>query len=90
MYGFNVVAKITGTPTGTLKLQSSNEQYVATPGYDPGNWNTIDNSAFDVTTAGTITWNYNGEFATYVRVAYVDTSGGTSTATMRVVFNAKG
>lgn len=90
-YTFCVVAIITGTPTGTIHLEASNDPFQAQPpGYTPGNFNTIDNSTFTVTTAGITTWNYVGSAFNYVRVSYVDTSGGSSTAHLEVRMNAKG
>ena len=91
MFGFNITAIITGTPTGSIALQSSVDEFKPQQtGYEPTNWNTIDNSRFDVSSSGTVTWNYNGEFATYVRVTYRDDSSGASTATMTIRSNAKG
>lgn len=90
-YVFCVVAKITGTPTGTIHLEASNDPFQSQPpGYTPSNFNTIDNSTFTVTTAGITTWNYIGAGFNYVRVSYVDTSGGLSTATVEIRMNAKG
>ena len=35
-------------------------------------------------------WNVRDVAYNYVRVVYIDASGGTSSATMNVIFNGKG
>lgn len=100
IYLYSIVAVITGTPTGTIQLQASNDpetndtQYNQTanqpPSVGPTNWTTVTNSPFTLTTAGNEMWNVDGVAYNYVRVQYIDTSGGTSTATMTIIFNGKG
>lgn len=100
IYTYAVQAVITGTPTGTISLQASNDPTLSLlfnnvlttlpPGKGPSNWTTIANSTFTVTTAGIEFWNVNYTGYNYIRVAYTDTSGGTSTATMTITFNGKG
>lgn len=94
MYCISAIA--TGTPTGTIRLQASNDpetndtQYNTTnnlpPSVVPTNWVDIADSDFALTAAGTTLWNVRDVGYNYVRVAYTDGSGGTSAATMRVTF----
>ena len=92
-------AKVTGTPTGTIFLQASNDpetndtQYNSTnlpPAVGPSNWVTIANSSFSLTTSGETMWNVSEVAYNYVRVSYTDLSSGASTATMNIVINSKG
>ncbi len=93
-FGYFVQAIYDGTPTGELKLQASGDKFdYASPVQPPtvANWNDIDDSEFTIDSAGITSWNV-GEVAqyNYVRLVYIDASGGTSTAVLNVVFNAKG
>lgn len=100
IYTYSISAVITGTPTGTIQLQASNDPETndtqtnttssLPPAVGPVNWVVIINSPFTVTTSGIEFWNVNAVGYNYVRVQYLDTSGGTSTATMSIVVNAKG
>jgi len=100
IYMYSMAAIITGTPTGTLKIQASNDpetndtQYNTTAGVPPAvgptNWVDITDSSFPVTSSGETMWNVRYIGYNYVRVVYTDSSGGTSTATMKIVFNGKG
>jgi len=99
IYTYSMAAIITGTPTGTLQIQASNDpetndtQYNSTglpPSVAPTNWVTIANSTFSVASAGETMWNVNAVGYNYVRVQYIDASGGSSTATMTIIFNGKG
>lgn len=91
---YTMAAIITGTPTGSIKLQASNDPETndtqPLSNAPPTNWVDITNSTFVVTTAGETMWNVNNIGYNYVRVVYTDTSGGASTAVMKVVFNGKG
>jgi hypothetical protein len=106
IYMYTMAAIITGTPTGTISIQASNDPEtndtqtnIATvagqsssnpPSKAPINWVTITNSTFVVTTAGETMWNVRDIGYNYVRVQYIDSSGGASTATMTIIFNGKG
>jgi hypothetical protein len=100
IFMYNINAIITGTPNGILTLQASNDPETndtqtnpitnKPPAVGPSNWVTIRSSNFTVTTQSENMWNVQGTAYNYVRVAYQDTSGGTSTATMDVIFNGKG
>lgn len=96
IYMYSIAANISGVPTGTLKLQASNDPETndtmpnGAPKPTPTNWADIDDSTFTVTTAGTSMWNVREVGYNYVRVTYTDGSGGVSTATMDVIINAKG
>lgn len=96
IYMYNISANVTGTPTGTIKLQASNDPEtndtmpLGVPQPLPTNWADIANSTFTLTASGDTMWNVSQVAYNYVRVVYTDTSGGTSTATMNIVINAKG
>lgn len=90
---YSIAAIITGTPNGTIKLQASNDPETndTQPStLTPTNWADIANSSFTVTTAGETMWNVTDVGYNYVRVVYTDASGGTATATMKIVANLKG
>ena len=87
MVGFAMQAVVTGTPTGTIKLQSSVDAINIVGG--PVNWADITGSSFSLSTSGVTTWNVTGAFYNWVRAVYTDSSGGTSTATVTITFNAK-
>lgn len=94
IYMYCITAIITGTPTGTLKLQASNDPETNTTVPNstapPVNWVDIDDSTFTVTSAGNNMWNVREVAYNYVRVVYTDASGGASTATMKIIINCKG
>jgi len=96
IYTYCVAAIFTGTPTGSIKLQASNDpetndtQPLGIPFPAPVNWCDIANSSFTVSASGEVMWNVNYTGYNYVRVVYTDSSGGTSTATMNIIVNAKG
>ena len=106
IYTYTMSAIITGTPNGTIQIQASNDpetndtqtnmptvdgaQPLNPPSVAPVNWVTITNSPFVVSSSGEEMWNVNYAGYNYVRVQYIDASGGTSTATMKIIFNGKG
>lgn len=99
IYTYAMAAIISGTPNGTLKLQASNDpetndtQYNSTnlpPAQGPVNWVDILDSTFTVSAAGEVMWNVDAVGYNYVRVVFTDASGGSSTATMNIIFNGKG
>jgi hypothetical protein len=106
IYTYTMSAIITGTPNGTIQIQASNDpetndtqtnmptvdgaQPLSPPSVAPVNWVTITNSPFVVSSSGEEMWNVNYAGYNYVRVQYIDASGGTSTATMKIIFNGKG
>jgi hypothetical protein len=96
IYVYAVAAIVTGTPTGTIKLQASNDPEtndtmpLGIPQPAPVNWVDIKDSSFVLSAAGETMWNVQAVGYNYVRVVYTDSSGGTSTATMNVIINAKG
>lgn len=96
IYTFSIAAIVTGTPTGTIKLQASNDPEtndvmpLGTPQPTPVNWVDVASSSFSLTAGGETMWNVNAVGYNYVRVVYTDTSGGTSTATMNIIVNGKG
>jgi hypothetical protein len=93
IYGFAVQAVYTGTPTGTLKLQASNDAFKdvnAGIRQVPVNWTDIADSSFPITSSGVYIWNFNGCFYSFVRLVYTDASGGTSTAVLNANIQIKG
>lgn len=93
---YSIAANVTGTPTGTIKLQASNDPETndtmpdGTPQPTPTNWADITGSSFTLSAAGETMWNVSDVGYNYVRVAYTDGSGGASTATVNIVANLKG
>lgn len=96
---YSISAIITGTPAGSIKLQASNDpetndtQYNSgnkPPSTAPTNWVDIANSSFSLSSAGETMWNVSAAGYNFVRIVYTDTSGGTSTAVMKIIFNGKG
>lgn len=90
---YTISANVTGTPSGSIYLEASadpetNDTQPSTN--QPTNWAVITDSAFTLSAAGVTMWNVRDIGYNYVRVVFVDGSGGTSTATMNVVFNGKG
>jgi len=100
LVNFSIQIVFTGTPTGTFNLEASSDpvpkqnMVIGANGavvYTPINWTTVANSSFTVTTAGDVMWDYANRGFTYVRVVYVDASGGTSTAIITsATFNGVG
>lgn len=95
IYVYCISAIVTGTPTGVIKLQASNDPETnalpdGTFQQPPSNWVDVASSSFSLTTSGETLWNVNAVGYNYVRVVYTDSSGGTSSATMKIVFNGKG
>lgn len=96
IFMFSIMVVITGTPTGTLTLQGSNDpetndtMALGTPEPVPTHWATIANSSISVTAAGNNMYNISDVAYNYVRVVYTDGSSGGSTATMTSIINGKG
>ncbi len=96
IYMYSMAAIITGTPTGTIKLQASNDpetndtQPSGVPFPAPVNWVDITGSSFSVVAAGETFWNVSQVAYNYVRVVYTDGSSAASTAVMTIIFNGKG
>lgn len=89
VYGFAIQMVITGTLAGTVKLQGSTD-----PGVGPGssrpnvtNWTDIAGSSVTVSGAGTVTWNFNGAFYSWVQLVYTNASG---TGNVSAQINTKG
>lgn len=86
-----------GTLVGTIKLQASNDPEtndsmpLGTPAPPPTHWVDITGSSFTLFPATNETmWNVRDVAYNYVRVVFTDNSGGTNTATMSIIVNAKG
>lgn len=92
IFMLSIAAIITGTPNGTLKLQASNDPETndTIPLSTPPHWVDVARSSFAVTSAGETMWNISDVAYNYIRVVYIDASGGTSTATMTIIINSKG
>jgi hypothetical protein len=95
MYGFSIQVVFTGTPTGTFKLQASDDPVYAS-NIPAGarvvtNWTDIDGSDQVVTAAGSVMWSATDAMYNFVRVVYTDASAGASTAVIAsCTFNGKG
>lgn len=92
MFGYAIQIVFTGTPTGSFKLQASNDQVSFPTGtWVPTNWTDVTNSSQSVAAAGSVMWNVSDVMYNWVRVVYTDTSSGSSTAIITVSeFNGKG
>lgn len=90
-FGYSLQAVITGTATGTLKLQGSNDPVpdasFLVPTFTVSNWTDILDSTQSVTGAGTLLYNVEGVFYNWVRAVYTASSG---TGTITIIFNSKG
>lgn len=91
-FGYCIQAIVTGTPNGSVSLEASIDPVIETGANyrPPTNWNPVDNSTFVLTTAGNTMWNVSDAQYNWVRVIYVDASGGLSTAVMTASINTKG
>ena len=93
--GYFVQAVWTGVPTGYFQLNASGDSFATgsnivppngSPFYvppgliNPVNSSMVLGSQYNVTSAGINGWNVNGSRYNFVQLAYVDSSGGTSTA----------
>jgi hypothetical protein len=91
IFMFSLCAIINGTPTGGIKLQVSNDPISAVSNnVTPTNWVDMSHSQYSLTDDTPTFWNVSEVAYNYVRVVYNDLSGGTSTATLSLVFNGKG
>jgi len=84
--GFSIKAKYTGSPTGTLKLQVSND--------DPVNggtqeWNDLADSSISVSAAGIYIFNVSVVFFGWVRLVWT-VSSGSGTLTAKIVIKGEG
>jgi hypothetical protein len=97
---YSIQIVFTGTPTGSFKLQASDDPVAASklklgangvPQFVPTNWTDLPNQSQSVVAAGSAIWNIPDVGYTFVRAVYTDTSGGSSTAIITVSsFNGKG
>lgn len=95
IYMYTITAILSGgTPTGTIKLQASNDPETNTTvplsNAPPTHWVDIANSSFAITTPGNTMWNVREIGYNYVRVVYTDGSSGAATTTMSIIINCKG
>lgn len=100
MWGYSIQITFAGTPTGTFKLQGSDDPVpksslvIGSNGsvvYTPVYWTDVANSTFTVAAAGNVAWDVTNTAYNYVRVVYTDGSSGSSTATITAAnFNGKG
>jgi hypothetical protein len=94
-YGFAIQVGWTGTVNGTFELQVSADPWVANPtaGQAPVNWSTMPGSVYTTSTiTSPFTWNFTGLAGyNWVRLVYLDSSGGSATGTITSsTFNGKG
>lgn len=88
MFGYSIQGVITGTPTGTISLQMSDDPNSGN--INPVNWTTITGTSQSVAAAGTFAYNVSDVEYTWVRLVYVDGSSGSSTAVLNATVNTKG
>lgn len=65
---YSIQLVFTGTPSGSFKLQCSNDDS------DPSNWTDISGSSQTVSAAGSVTWNVENAGYKWVRVVYTFTA----------------
>lgn len=83
-----VQASITGSPTGTLRLQGSCDAgNPKNPLPNINTWTDILNSPTSVTGAGSVSWNYKDPGYKWIRALYTAASG---TGNITVTINTKG
>jgi hypothetical protein len=91
---YSIQIFFSGTPGGNFKLQMSNDEgNVNAPREDDRdfkivNWTDIADSAFTVSAAGDVAWNYRDCGYRWVRVVWTPTSGSGTITSIR--FNVKG
>lgn len=86
-YGLAAQAIITGTVAGTLKIQGTCDKSQLGDGSDiAANWTDIASSSQNVSNAGTLIWNLDATYYTFIRFVYTSTSG---TGTLTININAK-
>lgn len=94
IFMYSIAAIVSGTPNGSFSLQASNDpetnDTVRPIQPAPINWVTVAGSTFALTTAGETLINVTDVAYNYVRAIYIDSSGGTATSTLAVIFNGKG
>lgn len=95
IYLFSIAAIMTGSPSGTIKLQASNDPETndtqtnssgTAPAVGPTNWVDIANSTFTISASGETMWNVTNVAYNYVRVVYA----GSGSSTTTIIFNGKG
>lgn len=89
---YSIQIAFTGTPTGSFKLQGSDDPVAAGFGSNspqsafqsginaPVHWTDLPNTSQSVTAAGSVIWQVEWPGYSFVRAVYTDTSGGSSTA----------
>lgn len=91
VFGYAIQIVWTGTPTGSFKLQASDDSFNAGIPGNPNHWSDITDSSVSITAAGSYMWNVSNPQYVWVRVVYTDTSSGASTAVITsATFNGKG
>lgn len=89
--GYSIQIVVTGSATGTVKLQGSSDpvpdSQFNVKSFPVQNWTDIANSDQNITGAGSVMYNVDDSFYNWVRVVYTSTSG---TGTMTIRFNSKG
>jgi hypothetical protein len=77
---FSIQASYTGSPSGTIELQSSNDNpTIGTPVV----WTTITDSVASVSAAGTYQLNYDTPAFSWVQLVYIP-NGGSGTLNARI------
>lgn len=84
IYAYSVEAVYSGSPTGTLLLQASNDW---DPSASTGTWTTIDDSSNSITSSGSSFWNVTSSNYKYLKFVYTFSSGS---GTLNVFFYGRG
>jgi len=78
-WGYSIQAIITGTVTGSIKLQGSSDAApdanFSAANYSVVNWTDIADSTQSVSGAGTVTWDVSRSAYSWVRAVYTAVSG---------------
>jgi len=78
IYGFSVQFKWSGSATGNLTIQGSNDVWDNTQNYNVVNWETIPGAEFDVSTGTSVLFNIDRAFYRWFRVNFVSAGGAAS------------
>jgi len=85
IYGYAVQCVFTGSPVGTLKIQTSCDILQGTEVVST--WTDLAGATFAVSAAGNASFNYDAQYYQYFRVVYTRTSG---TGALSITYNGKG
>lgn len=73
IYGFGFQAIFTGSPSGVLKIQASNDDVYMSDLVV--NWTDVADSSATLAAAGDVMYNFNGAFYKWIKLVYIASSG---------------